>query len=131
MTDQLLKPIFENWLATNLQKSGSLSLLTGPIEKYTKCEFVGRAITHSDPVKMTTFYQFQLDNNLNSKQSICRDLTGRDFADVITEIADEVALQEKLGISDITNQMAKIITAEANAEATASTVAESTTAKQN
>ena len=102
--DNLLQPIFEEWLAQALlmgavRLSGGSPLSPAGLDRYCDgARFNGRRWAWTDPQKESAAHTMQLDNRTISRTEICAD-RGREFSDVLDELEREEKEMQKRGIT--------------------------------
>ena len=77
--------------------NGSLGFPVERFEKFSAVEFIPRKWVWIDPSKDAVSTKLLLDYKLRSRTEVCKDL-GRDFDDVVQEIARENELMKQLGV---------------------------------
>ena len=107
VVEQFMVPVFENWLEMALLiQPGDLKLPLARFEKFNRPEFLPRKWAWIDPNKEASALKMMLEQKLKSRTEIIRDL-GRDFDNVLAEIAEEQQKMEELGVvpQDTIDQM--------------------------
>lgn len=101
LIDALLLPLFRDWLASALLRSEITFEATGkalPAERLDKfadaAKFQGRRWAWVDPLNEAQAAQVRLENGLDSRTAIVA-ASGREFDDVIDELAQEAAMLPK------------------------------------
>lgn len=98
-----LQRVFEEWLRMALlSPNNGIKLPLDRFDKYNAIEWLPRTWAWIDPAKEASAIKMQLENKLKSRTDIIRSM-GRDFEDVVAEIANEEKLLEKLGLVDSIN----------------------------
>lgn len=98
LIEAFLTPLFEQWLTNTLafQLEG-VRLPLSKIEQFNAPLWRPRVWAWVDPAKDMLALQIQLQQNLRSRTEVCQTL-GRDYDDVLNEIAEENAKAAALGI---------------------------------
>jgi lambda family phage portal protein len=94
--ETLCRPVYSKWLQVVLL-NGSLGFPVERFEKFSAVEFIPRKWVWIDPSKDAVSTKLLLDYKLRSRTEVCKDL-GRDFDDVVQEIARENELMKQLGV---------------------------------
>lgn len=114
LIEAFLTPVFEQWLSNVL--AFQLEGVRLPISKFDQFNapvWRPRVWQWVDPAKDMAAIQMQLEQNLRSRTEVCQSL-GRDYVDVIQEIAAENELARSLGVAvepDASNLSAAAIVA--------------------
>jgi capsid protein len=114
LIESFLTPVFEQWLSNVL--AFQLEGIRLPISKFDQFNapvWRPRVWQWVDPAKDMAAIQMQLEQNLRSRTEVCQSL-GRDYVDVIQEIAAENELARSLGVAiepDASNLTAAIVAA--------------------
>lgn len=109
LIEDFLTPLYEEWLKNLLNKR--LAGVRLPVEFYDKFnapEFRPRKWAWIDPGKEAAAIKMQLDYNLRSKAEIVKDL-GREWVDVIEEIAQERTKMDELNVYDKNDPLANLM----------------------
>ena len=99
LIESFLTPLFEQWLTNVL--AFQLEGIRLPISKFDQFNaplWRPRVWQWVDPAKDMAALQMQIDQNLRSRTEVCQTL-GRDYADVLQEIAAENKLAADLGVA--------------------------------
>jgi lambda family phage portal protein len=99
LIESLLQPLFEAWLTNVL--AFSLEGVRLPISKFSQfnqTQWRPRVYPWVDPAKDMAATVAALEQNIRSRTEVCESL-GRDFDDVIREIAAENELAKSLGVT--------------------------------
>jgi lambda family phage portal protein len=94
--DYAERPIFEAWLEMALT-TGAIPLPLAKFDKFNNAIFQGRRWQGVDEVKEVNAAALRVANHMSSLNRECAD-NGDDFEEVMFERAEEIMLQESLGI---------------------------------
>jgi capsid protein len=94
--DYAERPIFEAWLEMSLI-TGAIPLPLSKFDKFNNAVFQGRRWQGVDEVKEVNASALRVANHMSSLSRECAD-NGEDFEEIMFERAEEIMLQESLGI---------------------------------
>jgi len=95
--DYAERPIFEAWLEMSLT-TGAIPLPLAKFDKFSAAVFQGRRWQGVDEGKEATAAALRVANHMSSLSRECAD-KGADFEEIAFERAEELMLQEQLGIN--------------------------------
>jgi lambda family phage portal protein len=98
ISDQLLYPIFGEWLSISLLKS-ALVLDNRPFERFLECEFIPRGWSWVDPQKDIDAAVTAIQNGLGCEIDVVAE-QGQELEDVYKKLARARALRAKYGIPE-------------------------------
>jgi len=97
--EQLLNKVFSEWLRIALYTQ-AIALPSDGFSKFNKPIWRGRTWNFIDPAKEVVAVSQSLDRKIKSMHEVITDSTGRDFEDVMREIAEEKQFMETLGLGN-------------------------------
>lgn len=95
--ESLIKPVYSSWLKNGML-SGKIPLPMSKIEKFLNTRWVPRGWDWVDPLKDTQSNILAVKNGLKTLTEVIGE-QGKDFEDVLDQVASEREKMEKLGIS--------------------------------
>jgi lambda family phage portal protein len=107
--EQLLDPLFEDWLDSYL----STTLTNLPITKFSKfnaAEWIGRTWTWVDPLKEVTGFLLMVQAGFTTARRVAAE-QGRDLRELYQEMAEDKKMADEFGLQLKVNELDQIVDA--------------------